>query len=483
MEKVPHKKRKKRVKKPALLLMLLLAAALCFGGLYWLRQPAYPEPQAAQKVYLLNRPKAEITSLAVITKEYGVYPLARDANGQMTLAGKEEKPLREDVVEDYLNAAAQMESAEVVYDSLKGVDLAPFGLAEPALRLVVGYADGEKKEVRVGSAVTEDENTLYYCTVTGDDRLFVMLASQCDIFFHDEYYLLSFRQPQIDAALLDEIRVTGEKELTLRYTPVGWLMKAPLAYPADPQKTQALLTHIESMAFEAYLGPEKEADLAKYGLDHPALTVTLCQAPTVITGETKEGENVSLDYPAVEYELCLGAENGKSGVYLLWNGGVYRASNFLLGFWKQIDPDSLLCRKPIHFLVNQLTGITLESAGQKRHFQITMVESVGENNQVETDEYGQTLYDAMILESGNTLDSAAFLSWYTYLASLSPSGRLPAGYKTDAAPALTLILETESQVRTLAFTPYDALHDALWVDGVGLFYVDRSFRENALLGP
>ena len=134
MEKVPHKKRKKRVKKPALLLMLLLAAALCFGGLYWLRQPAYPEPQAAQKVYLLNRPKAEITSLAVITKEYGVYPLARDANGQMTLVGMEEKPLRADVVEDYLNAAAQMESAEVVYDSLKGVDLAPFGLAEPALR-------------------------------------------------------------------------------------------------------------------------------------------------------------------------------------------------------------------------------------------------------------------------------------------------------------------------------------------------------------
>lgn len=482
MEKVPHKKRR-RFKKSFPLLMLLLAVALCLGGLSLLRSSAAPEPQAAEKIYLLNRPKKEIASLAIISKEYGTYPLARGEDEEMKLPGREDHPLRQDVVEDFLNAAAQMESTEVVYESREGLDLKDFGLTEPALRLVVTYSDGEKKEVRVGNTVTDEENTLYYCTVSGDDRLFVMLQSQCDIFFHDEAYLLDFRQPKLDASLLDGIEVSGDMALSLSYTPVGWLMEAPFVYPAEPQKTEALLSRIEGMAFEAYLGDEKETDLEQYGLDQPALTVTLRQAPTVIFGETEDGEQVSFDWPAVEYHLLLGDETGKSGVYVLWNGGVYRASNFLLGFWKEIEIESLLCRKPIHFLVNQLTGLTLDSENGKRQFNLEMVESLDPSGQIETDEYGQTLYDAQITENGQRLDASAFLSWYTELAALSPAGRLPEGYQPQGEAALTLTLETESQVRVLSFIPYDALHDALFVNGVSLFYVDRAFREKALSGP
>lgn len=477
MDKVPRKKKRKGLKKPILLLILLLGVLLCAGGICLLRRPVYSAPHSAEKTWLLNRPKDEIRSLAVITDEYGTYPLVRGDDGSMYLAGQEDIPLREDVVEDYLNAASQMEAAGTIWDSTETITLSDFGLENPALRLVVGYKDGEKKEILVGDQTPEEDNTLYYCMVRGEDALYTMLDTQCEIFFHDAAYLRAFTQPRLDASLLDEIRVTGEKNLTLSYTPVGWQMLAPHPYPADPEATDALLARIESMAFEACLGDASALRLKDYGLENPALTVTLTQAATVISGETEDGEQVSFDYPSVEYTLKLGAETGKSGVYLLWDGQIFRASNFLLGFWKEIDPDALLLRKPVNFLTNQLIGLRAETPEKSVFYVLRLVESIGEDNQVETDEYGKTLYDVEVEKDGAKADASQFLTWYTQVAALSPAGRLPGDYKPGQDAACTLTLQTDYLTRTLSFVPYDSVHDALVVDGCALFYVDREYRE------
>ena len=238
-----------------------------------------------------------------------------------------------------------------------------------------------------------------------------------------------------------------------------------------------LLESIEGMGFEACLGRAAELDLSVYGLTKPALTIRLTQAPTVVTGQTEDGEDVSVPIPETRYTLRLGDETGESGVYVLWDGMVYKASNFLLGFWKELTVDALLLRQPVNFLVNNLNQVAVAADGQETVYDVRMVEAVTENNQIATDEYGETLYDAAVRKNGGDtdMDAQVFLSWYQQLAGMGMAGKLPEGYAPAGEPTLTLTLKNDELTRTLAFYPYDALHSALLVDGVGVFYTDNAF--------
>jgi len=213
------------------------------------------------------------------------------------------------------------------------------------------------------------------------------------------------------------------------------------------------------------------------GLTNPCLTVHLTQAASVISGVTAEGEAVSLDVPETTYTLLLGHETGKSGVYLQWEGMVYKASNFLLGFWKTLEPASFLLTSPINFLINDLIALSLETPTHTRSYTVQMVESITENNQIATDEYGQILYDALIYRAGDAepMNAETFLSWYVSLAELAPSGKVDASYQPLGEPLAALTLQSQSVTRRLAFYPYDALHMALSLDGECLYYVERSF--------
>ena len=480
MERVPRKKGRAPVKKPLLLLALLLLAALCAGAVFFLNRPVdYGEPQAAEKIVLLDRLPGEIVSIAVAPAGRTAYPLVRGADGEMRLLGQEEEPLRESVVEELLLAAAPLEAAEALLDTEKEpVTLADFGLAPAALRLVVGYQDGEKREILFGATIPgEEENAAYYCMRGGDPVLYEVLAAPVDVFFHEAEYLRDFAQPSLDGSLLDGIRVEGENALSLSYTPLGWQMEEPVRYPVAQDMMDSLLLRMERMGFEAYLGPAEKTELSQYGLDAPTHTVTLLQAPTVISGITQSGEQASFDEPAKTYTLSLGAAAGDYALYVRWMDGVYKASNFLMDFWKRLTPSEFWLRKPVNFPVDRLTRLTVEHDGETRVYDLAMVESIGPDNQVETDEYGETLYDVEIRRDGRVLDAQSFLSWYTDLAALSPAGRLPENTMPGEV-LLRLTLESEALTRVITLYPYDALHCALDVDGTRLFYVDRAYLKH-----
>ena len=44
-----------------------------------------------------------------------------------------------------------------------------------------------------------------------------------------------------------------------------------------------------------------------------------------------------------------------------------------------------------------------------------MVEVVTENNQIATDEFGQTLYDVQVSKDGHPMEAKAFTDWYIAL--------------------------------------------------------------------
>lgn len=478
MEKVPHKKAKRSLKKRTVLLLCLAAAAACGLAVYLLNRPVSlpPPPESLPPPLLLSRSSEEISSLAISPPEGIGYPLVRSGD-DFYLLGREGMALRSSAVTDILNAASELEAESTVLDTAEeAADLSHFGLFPAQAQVTITYTDGSQAKLRIGSQSPE-ETPQYYCMVEGDSHLYTVLAAYCEAFFHEAEYLRDFTQPSLDASLLDRIDITGSLTLGMRYTSSGWLMDVPYAYPLSTTRMDTLLSQIESMAFEACLGSPKEVALADYGLDAPALTITLTQPATVITGESTEGEQVTLDVPAKQYTLLVGNETGKSGVYVLWEGMVYKASNFLLGFWKELTVDDLFLRQPVNLLVNDLDRVSLTASGVTAAYQVRMVESVTENNQIATDEYGQALYDVAVCRAGETedMDAQAFLTWYTALASLSPAGQLPEGYAPAGEKRAEIMLENQTLTRIISFYSYDALHDAMAVDGVFRFYVEKSW--------
>ena len=486
MERVPKKTARKGLKKRWIALILLLLLLAAGGGVLWARRAVLPPvPERAEQPMLLDRETEDVAAVAVEPREGLSYPLVRTENG-FRLLGRESLPLRSDVVDEIIGVASSLQAEGTVADTgRETVSLADFGLEPAVVRAVITYRDGDKKELRIGE-MTPEETPMRYCMVSGDPVIYKVLAVHTDVFFHELEYLREFAQPSIRGDLLDRIEVSGDVTFSADYTPSGWIMTAPYRYPLSTLRTDSLLSSIESMAFEACLGTEEEVNLGDYGLDQPALTVTLTQAKTVITGETQSGEQVSLDVPESRMTLLLGRETGKSGVYLWWDHAVYKASNFLLGFWKTLNVEDLLIRNQVNLLVNDLNRVSFTCGGQTRVYEVRMVETVTENNQIATDEYGRILYDAQVQRSGDAqpMDAAEFLNWYQRLAALTPDGRLPEGKSAPGGEPRTVIrLENDSLTREIAFYPYDALHSAMAVDGVCRFYVSNDALDALSAAP
>ena len=489
LQRVPKKKAGKAVRRGRLLLLLLAVAAALGAGAYFLRPqavvPALPED--AETVYLLHRPAEEIAAVAIAPREGAAYPLVRTGDG-LRLLGQEDQPLRDWLAEDLLNVLPALIAEDIVADTTVhaafGSNWSDFGLEPPAVTVTVTYLDGEKIQLSFGD-VTPGEAPTRYCRRAGDPLVYTVMTEEAQVFFYEMAYWRAFDQPRLDASLLDRIDVSGDVTFGAYYTPSGWQMDAPLSYPLDTARTDALLQKISAMAFEALLGEESALDLSLYGLDPPALTAPLTQAPTLLIGQDEAGQTVSQPVPQKKYTLKLGAETGKSGVYLAWEGRVFKASNFLLRFWKELDAASLLLKSPVNLLVNDLSFVALACGDVSAAYEVRMVESLLPNNQIATDEYGNTLYDCAVRRAGEQedMDAEQFLDWYVRLSSLSAAGELPAGFVPSGEPRAVITLQSPSLTRTVALFPYDALHDAISVDGVALYYVESAWLNRVLDAP
>ena len=490
MEKAPRKKSRRALRKQTVLLLTLGCALLAGAGLWLLRAaPSAPSgaPETEETVLLLSRPREEIASVAISPPEGGAYLLTRQKDS-FVLSDRPGDALRADLLSEMMISLTELPAESVVLPDVRhngSVTPWDFGL-DPALGSVtVTYTDGEQRELFLGYETPDQEKPQRYCLVSGDDRLFSVLWADSVPLMREGVTLVDFAQPQLDASLLDRIDMTGEITWSLHYTPSGWYMDAPFSYPLAAARTDALLDRISTMAFEACLGSADSVDLSALGLDAPALTIRFTQAASVITGETQSGETVTLPVPQTEYTLALGAETGRSGVYLSWQGKVYRASNFLLGFWKTLNPRDYWLETPVNFLINNLTRVSFTRDGAEHIYEVRLVESITENNQIATDEYGRVLYDCAVRRAGETqdMDAAAFLSWYTALASLSADGTLPADHVLSGESRGKIVLQNDHLTRIIEFYPWDALHDAVAVDGKALFYLRKTWLDSLPEAP
>lgn len=470
MERVPRKKGKTVPRWLVLAVVLALVVGSLMLGSLLKKTPPLPEGEDEGLQWLTQTAADSIAVLSLQPREGRGFSLTRTEDG-FRLKEHPGWDLRADVVESMLEAAGFLKAGMTLgTPETLGVPLDAFGLAEPVLSVALTDKEGRLTEVHFGDTVPDEETAMYYCLM--GDTVYAVLQEPCYDLFHEAEYLRFFEQPKLQTDLLDQIRVEGDIRFTLRYTPDGFMMETPWQYPADALVVQRLLDNIGMMAFEACLGTPEENDMDALGLSSPCLTVTLSQAASVITGETVTGEAVTLNVPEKTYTLLVGNETGKSGVYVCWEEVVYKASNFLLGFWKALQPETYLSAAPLSFPVERLHSVTIETGGVKTVYTVEMVESLTKNNEIETDEYGTPLYDALVKKNGGDGDARAFLAWYVRVNRWPLMGRVQEGFIPSGEALGKIVVRAGETERTMAFYPMDGLHVALTVGEESLFYAE-----------
>ena len=258
-------------------------------------------------------------------------------------------------------------------------------------------------------------------------------------------------------------------------------MKAPYPYPMDRDATKTLLSAVENFRLGTKIGEVTAENRSLYGFDHPAAVLDIHQQKGVYTKIDDQGVLQPLQTEEQSVRLKIGTKDGEYFYFCEYAGVCYRVSSFLVTTFVKVNPDSYVSRAPADMGSASLASITAQLGSGALDVRAVYTEHVLENNQIETDQDGNTVYDLTVTANGSAMTADAFSSLVSRLKQMTVSGRLTTTDPPTGTPRWQMTLTTTGGVtRTLAAYPMDAFNDALVVDGVALHYINAEAIQIAL---
>ena len=248
--------------------------------------------------------------------------------------------------------------------------------------------------------------------------------------------------------------------------------------------TTMLLSKLEGVRFAQYVGRAEECNLASMGLDPAERMLTLDIAESTVTGYDADSQVTGRTLlPAYQLNLSIGHEESEIVFYCLYRGEVNKATSFSAGFLRTQSWSSLLLAAPFNSDIGEINRLTWSQNGQAQTYNLSFSEHVLPNNELERDENGNVIYNVNVSCNGQDIDSEAFAAAYGRLCALRMEDRLPSDYSLpNVEPLLTVeITRNDSKARTVTLWPLDALHDAVAVNGIALFRVEKGWMDNVNL--
>jgi hypothetical protein len=313
----------KRVNGLRILVLAVLVAALG-GYLYY-----YEVPQAqkeAEKEKLVGVADDAVTGIELAYADRTIGLAKRDAGWRLTKPV--DAPADEPVVKALLTAitGAQVQKS---LDELPP-DLAPFGLDKPATTITLTVKDGTVLPIRIGKNTTIGAKTYVR---KGDEPKIYLTASTIQTSVNKQVrdlrdkQLLTFKDEDVQRI---GIAKAGAASTTLaRKDAEAWTLE-PGDMAADLTEVRSYLSSLRTTRATDF-PDDAPADLAKYGLDKPRLTVT------VTTG--KEGA-------ASTQQLLVGSESGGESTKQVYVKRGDQPAVFAVGDWafRSLDKDAAALR-------------------------------------------------------------------------------------------------------------------------------------------
>ncbi len=484
MEKVERKKREG--KGPRRLLWLfgaLILTALCVFAAIRLNKdskPEMPEIRPETRGTVVDRDTSEILRLTVQARDQEKWTVARGEDGTLRLEGEEDW-----IPDETLTAKLEDAMANVVYEEVlteNAADyqsrLSDFGLAEPVMIASAWYTDGSSVTLRFGNASGLEDRDFRYMTVDGDPRLFAVASSLLEDLRIGKELLHPVEQPEIQGQRLDRITVLNgdgskriewmlEGEITDSNAAEEWMLTWPFRYPADYDTMVSLRTNAANLRMGLYIGKAEELDLAALGLD-PAERILEVHLAAGTTGRiTEEGVYQTTDRGAETLRFEIGTNKNEMTVYVRCGDTVYTMNRFTLETLTEAEPLSSAARYPVTTSLSALAELEVEKNGSPDVYVLTRETKAGE------DEGEEDVTELHCSRNGTEISAEAFEAAYERMLVVTVSGRLPDGWEKKETTERYVFRTTNGKTHTVELSPFDAMHDAVTLDGCTVFYLIR----------
>jgi hypothetical protein len=301
-----------------ILVLAVLVAALG-GYLYF-----YEIPQAkkdAEKEKLVGVAADAVTGVQLVYPDRTIVLTKSDKGWRLT------QPVDAPADEAAVKALVQAVTAAEVQKSLDELpaDLAPFGLDKPSTVITLTTKDGAQPAIQVGKNTTIGAKT--YVRKGDTPKIFltagtIQTAVNKQVKDVRDKQLLVFDDPDVKRV---EIAKAGAPTLTLtRKDGDTWTLD-PAGVPADATEVRSYLSALRTTRATDF-PDDAPADLGKYGLAAPRLTIT------VATG--KDGETTQ--------QLLVGGESSGEQTKSIYVKRGDRPTVFAVGEWalRSLDKDA-----------------------------------------------------------------------------------------------------------------------------------------------
>ncbi len=481
MEKVERKKRKGR-RGPFWVLGAVALTAVCvFAAIRLNMQEALemPEEKPETRGTLVDRETAELRRLTVQARGKEAWSAVRGPDGEMHLEGGEEW-----IPDAVLTGKLEDALANVVYEEVLTENpgdyegrLGDFGLADPALTATAEYTDGTEMTLRFGNASGIADRDFRYMTVEGDPRLFAVASSLLEDLQIEKELLYPVEQPEIQISRLDRITVlgeTGEKELEWalegEITDVDaaeeWMLIRPFRYPADFDTMTNLRSNAAGLRLGLYVGEAEGMDLAALGLEKPEKILEIHMAAGTTGQITGEGVYNAVDRPEETLRFEIGGAKNDLVCYVRFREAVYTMNRFTLETLTKAEPLNTVARYPVTVALSALQELIVEKDGNRDAYVLTR-----ETAEAPEGEEGTTVLRCQ--RNGTEISGEAFAAAYERLLVVTVSGKLPEGWEKGETKAVYTFRTLSGREHVLELSPFDALHDAVTLDGCTVFYLIR----------
>lgn len=171
-------------------------------------------------------------------------------------------------------------------------NLAEFGLANPRISVAFKAQGGASGQIQLGDKTATQSDL--YAVKDGSKRVFLVQAFQESTFAKKPFDLREKRILHFERDKVDSFELTqGGVPVQLARSGSDWVVKQPVQARGDYSAIEGLLTRLSSAGMtklvELAVDP---ATLAKYGLDKPAVTLTLgagSNRATLAVGKEEDG--------------------------------------------------------------------------------------------------------------------------------------------------------------------------------------------------
>lgn len=465
----------------------MLAAALlalCVVGAFLLRKEEVPPPPGDAVTYgeLLVHEEAQVQRVAVTLRSGEGWAMVRQADGSFRLEGETDWLVSDSAVTSLLRLTAVISYDDILTEDASAYDPAEFGLDNP-LTVSIGYNDGQTATMYIGDVSGLEGETWYYMTVEGDKHLFAVDKGTAEGLSVEQALLHPVVQPTLHKARMAEVTFADgagnplaawalQGEITDDDAAGSWLMTVPHRYPVDAEAMESLRSNLANIRLGAYEGEATPENMIRCGFDTPQFLLTIRQAAGVTNGTAEDGSIVPVSWPESIFTLTVGSAKNDNVYYVLTEGGIYLTSRFSMDALIKMSPLDTVSRFPVMVALANLERLTVTTPAGTDAYAISREARVGADNSLVTDENGEIIYDLTVTKNGESASYAAFEAAYLRMETVRISGILPSGWQQTGAPHTTFTLRTlAGKEHTIALAAFDALHDAVIVDGCALFYL------------